>query len=324
MEEAFDCDVLIAGYGPVGATLAALLGQSGISVLVVEPEPAIYPLPRAAHLDHEILRIFQAIGIQHSVAPHMRHAPDYEFRTADGATLMRIEREGVMGASGWPVSVNVYQPGIEEAIRAAVADLPNVRLVMGRRVTSFGQDHDSVRVSLQAGETTTRLRARFLVGCDGARSPVREACGIALHDYGFDEPWLVLDARVADESGFPRMNLQICDPARPTSFVHMGPGRLRWEFMLKTGESADAIKQDGQVEALLAPWRRMGAITVERRAVYRFPRPDRPPLAAWPRVPGRRRGAPNAALHGTGPVRRLARRSQPCLEVAGRSRRRRD
>ena len=57
-----DCDVLIVGGGPTGVTLAVLLAQHGVSVVVAEKEAAIYPLPRAAHLDHEVLRIVQQAG----------------------------------------------------------------------------------------------------------------------------------------------------------------------------------------------------------------------------------------------------------------------
>ena len=55
-------DVAIVGLGPVGATLANLLGQAGISTLVLEREAAAYHLPRAVHFDDEVMRIFQAIG----------------------------------------------------------------------------------------------------------------------------------------------------------------------------------------------------------------------------------------------------------------------
>ena len=54
-----DCDVLIAGGGPTGLTLAILLARRGLTVIVAEKEPAPYPLPRAAHIDHEGMRILQ-------------------------------------------------------------------------------------------------------------------------------------------------------------------------------------------------------------------------------------------------------------------------
>lgn len=56
-------DVAIVGFGPVGQTLAILLGQRGRRVVVLEKQPAAYPLPRAVHFDHEVARILQAAGL---------------------------------------------------------------------------------------------------------------------------------------------------------------------------------------------------------------------------------------------------------------------
>ncbi|MCY3805210.1 MAG: FAD-dependent monooxygenase, partial [bacterium] len=56
-------EVAVIGYGPVGATLANLLGQAGIRTSVHERSTEPYPLPRACHLDGEIMRIFQGIGL---------------------------------------------------------------------------------------------------------------------------------------------------------------------------------------------------------------------------------------------------------------------
>ena len=58
----FDCDVLLIGGGSTGVMLAALLAKRGMNVIVTEMEPSIYPLLRAAHIDHEGVRILQEAG----------------------------------------------------------------------------------------------------------------------------------------------------------------------------------------------------------------------------------------------------------------------
>ncbi|WP_447412358.1 hypothetical protein, partial [Clostridium perfringens] len=81
---------------------------------------------------------------------------------------------------------------------------------------------------------------------------------------------MVVDTIVRDPSRLPNVNLQICDPARPTTCVLMGAGRHRWEFMVKPGEDVDTLLGDGSIAALLAPWNVVGAVEIERKAVYRF------------------------------------------------------
>ena len=80
-EEQFD--VCIVGLGPVGATLAALLTRYGVRVFAAEKSTEVYPLPRAAHFDDEIMRVFQQLGIAEEVLPHTQLAASYDFVNAD-------------------------------------------------------------------------------------------------------------------------------------------------------------------------------------------------------------------------------------------------
>ena len=73
-------DVAIIGFGPAGATLANLLGQAGLSVVVLEKEAAIYPLPRAIHFDGEVMRIFQSIGLRRAVEGISRELAEEIYR----------------------------------------------------------------------------------------------------------------------------------------------------------------------------------------------------------------------------------------------------
>lgn len=97
-------DVAVVGYGPVGRLLALLLGRLGKRVVVIERQTRAYPLPRAAHFDDEIGRIFQSVGVPPDSLPDTVGAYDdfYEWRTADREPLLRLDWRG-LGPSGWHV-----------------------------------------------------------------------------------------------------------------------------------------------------------------------------------------------------------------------------
>ena len=266
----YDCDVLIIGLGPVGASLAALLAQNGVTSVAMDKDEAVYPLPRAAHFDHEIMRLFQQLGLSDDALTHSRPAPAYEFRTADGQLLLNFPSLASGTASGWASGYMFNQPGIEHALRAKLSQSPLVQTRLNWQFKSFIQDKDGVTAQIDTPDGQVSLCAQYLVGCDGAHSPVREAVGIKLVDLEFDEPWLVIDAVVKDPALMPKVNLQICDPARPTTCVLMGPGRHRWEFMLLPGERAEDVLQDAFIRKLLASWDCANSVEIDRKAVYRF------------------------------------------------------
>lgn len=265
-----DCDVLIVGLGPVGATTAALLSARGHSVVAVERERGIYPLPRAVGFDGDIMRIFQAMNLHEVVEPHTRFSPYYDFLAADGSLLLSYDRAKTVHHSGWRQNVTFFQPAVEEALRRQAVDTGLTRTILGAAFVGASQDEESVIARVSSGESPNNVRARYLVGCDGARSQVRSAMGVELYDYGFNEPWLVVDFLANDLSGLPDRNVQICDPERPATYMQMGPGRYRWEFMILPDDDVDTIQSPDTIAHLLAERGVTRRDPIERSALYRF------------------------------------------------------
>src|SRR5580693_8537615 len=83
-------DVLVVGFGPVGAVLTGLLGKRGIDVMVIERDYEVFSLPRAAHVDHTGLRTWQELGVLDGLLPTMQPNLGLDFIAADGELLARI------------------------------------------------------------------------------------------------------------------------------------------------------------------------------------------------------------------------------------------
>ena len=121
------------------------------------------------------------------------------------------------------------------------------------------------------GADGTKVSARYVVGCDGANSTVRKLTEVPVADLGFFYDWLIVDVVLDEPRVFDPINLQVCDPARPTTAVSGGPGRRRWEFMRLPHESLDELNEEARAWELLAPWDvNPGNARLERHAVYTF------------------------------------------------------
>lgn len=278
-----DCEVAIIGCGPVGAMAANLFGQAGLRTHVIEREAAPYPLPRAVHIDHEMMRIVQSVGLAQAVLPLMREAHGHIHIGADGGVIRYLGSKGLQKRFGWANDYFFFQPELEAMLVESLARFPHVTVQRGAELVAIESDAAGVVLQIKdrAG-ALGQLTARYAVACDGANSFTRKALGIALTDLDFEEPWLVVDAEVDGPITFPRffgvpadaelshLSVMLCDPRRPATLVPGRGNHRRWEFMLLPGERDDAMMQAANVEALVAPYVRNVSYRIIRAATYRF------------------------------------------------------
>lgn len=267
-------DVLIVGAGPVGATAALLAGRLGLTALLVDSSTEVYPKPRAIHFDADIMRIFQFAGIADELEPRVRATSGALHLGADGEPIRDFRVVATAGDLGWKPHYMFYQPEVDALLRQRAVESPGVRAAFGWSCESVEELDGEVLVELRDGSGAVRReRARYVIAADGATSPIRKALGIELADYGFDEPWVVIDGDVDDEGLGPDYSIMYCDPRRPATYVPGPRGHRRWEFMILPGEDGAALGTPAAALDLIrtvTPWLEHGRLEIGRAAVYRF------------------------------------------------------
>ena len=248
-------DVAIVGYGPVGQALGALLAGQGHRVCVIERHAQLYPLPRAFRFDGEAMRIFQRLGIVDELREDLGEIDRVAWIGADGEPTVEIERRPRIPRAGAATTSSTSPRS--SGPRSPARSQPTLELRRGWVCKGVVQHDDHVALTVRraseptpgpwvAGDETATVRARYVVGADGAHSIVRDASGIGQVDLGFSEHWLVVDIRPHDMARFPHLPAaaEYGDPRRPHIFVRNGTRHLRWELMLLDGEDRAAFASD--------------------------------------------------------------------------------
>ena len=252
--------VVVVGAGPVGTTAALLLADAGISVIMLERHPEPHALPRAVHLDDEVIGTLFRAGVGAEFLARSRPCSGLRLLDARHRVMAELGR-AVSGAHGVPQANMFHQPDLEELLLGRAARHPLITL---RRNADVVRLHDpagavssspvTVMARTGAGGQELEFAGCVVLGCDGAGSTVRDLAGITMEDLGFTERWLVIDIRVAGGLDTWDGVDQVCDPARAATFMQVTGDRYRWEFQLHDGEDESALLTPAALGRLLAPW----------------------------------------------------------------------
>lgn len=239
--------VLIAGGGPVGLTLAALLARHGIRSLVVEADTGYCIGSRAICISRRSQEILGWAGAGEALAAKALPWTGGRSYWRDREVL-RFEMPNEPTQRFAPM-VNIQQYHVEAFVHQALQGVPElVQVAWGTRVAAVAEDAQGVAVQVDAGEGDRRtVRADYLVACDGGRSTVREQLGLQFEGTQYDGRYVIVD--IVQETRRPVERLAWFDPpSNPgsTILMHRQPDNVwRIDYQLRDDEDgAEALKPE--------------------------------------------------------------------------------
>ncbi|WP_330331235.1 FAD-dependent monooxygenase [Streptomyces sp. NBC_00536] len=191
-------DVLVAGAGPVGLTAAAELRRRGVRCRLVDLLPARLPYAKAVGIQPRTLEIWDRMGFVHDaldLAVRLRGQLTY----VDGVEQPRLE---MVMPPEVPYGFAALPQYETERVLEAFLNRFGTGIERSTELVSFAQDADGVTCRLRTPGGEEEVRARFLVGCDGAHSTVRKGLGLGFEGGAFPEEYMLADVEV--EWNLPR------------------------------------------------------------------------------------------------------------------------
>ena len=251
MVDQFVADVAIAGAGPVGLGLAIDLAQQGKSVVLLEKTRQLHRIPKGQSLTQRTGEHFRRWGISQAVRQASPIPP--EFGNAGvityGNLLGEYHHDWFQRSKVRPYyfadNERLPQYLLEDVMRQRAREFANIELITGASVTGVTQDdsHATLRCEATPESAGVEVQASYVVGCDGARSVVRELAGIK---------------QDTDHQG-PRMALLVFRSKALDGLLARFPGKTIFNVM---------------DPALQGYWQFLGRVDLEGGWFYHAPVPD--------------------------------------------------
>ncbi|MEV7027564.1 FAD-dependent monooxygenase, partial [Kitasatospora sp. NPDC093558] len=189
-------EVLIVGAGPAGLLLASELRLAGVDTVVLERDPQRPDFCRGFNLNARALDLLARRGLAERLTAEGRRVPHAAF----SGLPVTLTLAGTH--TDHPYSLGIPQTRVEEILEQHALDL-GADLRRGHELLALEQDFDSVTATVAAGGRQYRIRAAYLVGCDGGRSTVRKRAGIAFPGTAATHFSLLGDVELADPQALP-------------------------------------------------------------------------------------------------------------------------
>ena len=225
-------DVIIIGGGPVGFITALGLAQAGVRVSVIEAEPQIVNSPRAAVYFWSVLGGLGRLGILEEAEAAGVRKQDYTYLVRRTGERIVYSMEILKGRTPHPYNLHLGQHRLADIAMRRLKSFSNATVRFGTRLQGLHQDAEGVTLSVATERGAEELRARWVIGADGAASTVRRLLGLSFDGMTWAERFVATNVYYDFERyGYSRATFVIDDRFGAVIAILNGDGLWRCTYM---------------------------------------------------------------------------------------------
>jgi 3-(3-hydroxy-phenyl)propionate hydroxylase len=254
--------VLIVGAGPVGLATALSLAHQGVSVKVIEAEPALTEDQRAGSFHPPTLEMLAPFGVTDAMHRIGIKVPRWQIRDRREGVIVEWDLGLIADLTPYPYRFHLEQYKLTPILLEKLRAFPHASVEFGMSFEDAVQDGTSVVVN-------KRFKSRYLVGCDGGRSSVRKLIGTEFEGFTWPERFIVIGTRADFATAGFTSNAYVADPREFAAVFHM-PSLWRLAFPVHPEEDEAAVLEPEAVEARMQRFvSRPGRYEVPHKGIYR-------------------------------------------------------
>jgi 2-polyprenyl-6-methoxyphenol hydroxylase-like FAD-dependent oxidoreductase len=263
-------DVIVVGGGPVGMICALGLAQAGVRVTVIEAQAGIIDSPRAAVYFWSVLDGLGRLGILQEAKAAGVRKQDYTYLVRRSGERVVYSIAILAGHTAHPYNLHLGQHHLADIAMRRLQACSNATVRFGTRLQQLQQDADGVTLSVTAGPTTEELRARWVIGADGAGSTVRRLLGLSFDGLTWPERFVATNLYYDFEGrGYARATFVIDERYGAVIAVLNNEGLWRCTYMEDASLPEDTfLDRLPQMYQAILPGE--GAYRLERASPYRM------------------------------------------------------
>jgi 3-(3-hydroxy-phenyl)propionate hydroxylase/6-hydroxy-3-succinoylpyridine 3-monooxygenase len=263
-------DVIIIGGGPVGFISALGLAQAGVRVTVIEAEPQIIDSPRAAVYFWSVLAGLGRLGILEDAEAAGVLKQEYTYVVPRTGERIAYSMDVLKQRTPHPYNLHLGQHRLADIAMRRMKTFSNATVRFGARLQRLDQDAGGVTLTVATQRETEELRARWVIGADGAGSTVRRLLGLSFDGITWAERFVATNVHYDFEHhGYGRATFVIDDRFGAVIVILNDEGLWRCTYMEDATLPEETLLErlPGAFESIL-PGR--GSYDLERASPYRM------------------------------------------------------
>ena len=243
MPTTINTEVIIVGAGPTGLSLACQLARYGVDFVVVEKNEGITPFSKALGVHARTLEIYEQLGLAPKAVAQGIIAGKVRMLES-GKIVGEVDLSNVgQGLSSYPFML-VLEQSENERLLYEFLQSQGRDVRWQTELESFSQDGSGVTAQVRtSGGETQIIEGKYLVGCDGPRSPVRHQLGLSFEGSTFERLFYVADVRI--DWKYTHDALHVCIAEHGVVAFFPMPGEKRWRIVGAFPEGHE--KDEGEV-----------------------------------------------------------------------------